>query len=297
MNEMLSEKELKEIIEQVLTEMGGKVPIRSQACETSESTEIKDIDDELFDITTIDLREQLLVPNPENKEEYLSMKTKTPARIGVWRAGPRYKTETLLRFRADHAVAMDAVFTDVSEEILEEMNLFTVKTKCKDKDEYLTRPDLGRKFNDEEINLIKEKCQMNPQVQIVVADGLSSTAIEANIRDILPVVIQGLEGYGIKVGRPFFIKYGRVPSMDVVSEVTGADVTCLFVGERPGLATGESMSAYIAYKATVGMPEARRTVVSNIHKGGTAAVEAGAHIAHIIKEMLDQKASGLDLQL
>lgn len=294
---MLSEKELKEIIEQVLTEMGGKVPIRSQACETSESTEIKDIDDELFDITTIDLREQLLVPNPENKEEYLSMKTKTPARIGVWRAGPRYKTETLLRFRADHAVAMDAVFTDVSEEILEEMNLFTVKTKCKDKDEYLTRPDLGRKFNDEEINLIKEKCQMNPQVQIVVADGLSSTAIEANIRDILPVVIQGLEGYGIKVGRPFFIKYGRVPSMDVVSEVTGADVTCLFVGERPGLATGESMSAYIAYKATVGMPEARRTVVSNIHKGGTAAVEAGAHIAHIIKEMLDQKASGLDLQL
>ncbi|MGO1712116.1 MAG: ethanolamine ammonia-lyase light chain EutC, partial [Senegalia sp. (in: firmicutes)] len=154
-----------------------------------------------------------------------------------------------------------------------------------------------RQFEDEEKNKMKENCKMNPQVQIIVADGLSSTAIEANIRDILPTLKQGLEGYGLEVGTPFFIKFGRVPSMDVVSEVIGADVTCLLVGERPGLATGESMSAYIAYKGTVGMPEARRNVVSNIHKDGTAAVEAGAHIAHIINEMIEQKTSGLDLEL
>jgi ethanolamine ammonia-lyase small subunit len=295
---MISEKELKAIVEQVLAEMKSKDldEVRKDVGKNLNKTD--DIDDnELSDISMVDMRKQLLVPNPENKEDYLKMKAKTSARIGVWRAGPRYKTETLLRFRADHAVAMDAVFTDVSEEIIAEMNLFMVKTKCKDKDEYLTRPDLGRKFDDEEIAVMKKNCKMNPQVQVIVADGLSSTAIEANIRDILPVIFQGLEGYGIKTGTPFFIKYGRVPSMDVVSEVTGADVTCLLVGERPGLATGESMSAYIAYKGTVGMPEARRTVVSNIHQGGTAAVEAGAHIAHILKEMLDQKKSGLELQL
>lgn len=295
---MISEKELRVIVEQVLSEMNGKAASPSQGKKEAQYEALNDVNDnELLDITTIDLKKQLLVPNPENKEEYLRLKAITPARIGVWRAGPRYKTETLLRFRADHAIAMDAVFTDVAEETLNEVNLFSVKTKCKDKDEYLTRPDLGRKFDDEEIAVMKEKCKMNPQVQIIVTDGLSSTAIEANIRDILPVVTQGLEGFGIKVGTPFFIKYGRVPSMDVVSEVIGADVTCLFVGERPGLATGESMSAYIAYKGTVGMPEARRTVVSNIHQGGTAAIEAGAHVAHIIKEMLNQKASGLDLEL
>ncbi|PKM57573.1 MAG: ethanolamine ammonia-lyase [Firmicutes bacterium HGW-Firmicutes-3] len=294
----MSEKELKVIVEQVLSEMKNKDFAESKKDTGTSQSEVDHIDDnELSDITMVDMRKQLLVPNPENKEDYLQMKAKTSARVGVWRAGPRYKTETLLRFRADHAVAMDAVFTDVSEEIIAEMNLFTVKTKCKDKDEYLTRPDLGRKFDDEEVAIMKEKCKMNPQVQVIVADGLSSTAIEANIRDILPVIFQGLEGYGIKAGTPFFIKYGRVPSMDVVSEVTGADITCLLVGERPGLATGESMSAYIAYKGTVGMPEARRTVVSNIHQGGTAAVEAGAHIAHILKEMLDQKKSGLELQL
>ncbi|PKM66565.1 MAG: ethanolamine ammonia-lyase [Firmicutes bacterium HGW-Firmicutes-2] len=294
----MSEKELKVIVEQVLSEMNNKDFAESKKDTGKSQSDVDHIDDnELSDITMVDMRKQLLVPNPENREDYLQMKAKTSARVGVWRAGPRYKTETLLRFRADHAVAMDAVFTDVSEEIIAEMNLFTVKTKCKDKDEYLTRPDLGRKFDDEEVAIMKEKCKMNPQVQVIVADGLSSTAVEANIRDILPVIFQGLEGYGIKAGTPFFIKYGRVPSMDVVSEVTGADITCLLVGERPGLATGESMSAYIAYKGTVGMPEARRTVVSNIHQGGTAAVEAGAHIAHILKEMLDQKKSGLELQL
>ena len=84
--------------------------------------------------------------------------------------------------------------------------------------------------------------------------------------------------------------------MDQVSELTGAEVTCVLIGERPGLITAESMSAYIAYKATVGMPEARRTVVSNIPRAGTNPAEAGAHI-EIIKIMLEKKASGTDLKL
>lgn len=295
---MLSENQLKEIVAQVVAELyQNEVKNNNDLVSENCESKVREEDYKLYDLSEIDLRTQILVPEPFNQEELMKLKAKTPARIGVWRAGPRYKTETLLRFRADHAVAMDAVFTSVSEEFLKELNLFTVQTRCKDKDEYLTRPDYGRQFQEKEIALMKEKCQMKPQVQIVVADGLSSTAIEANVRDILPVIHQGLEGYGLKVGTTFFVKFGRVPSMDVVSEVTEADVTCLLVGERPGLVTGESMSAYIAYKATVGMPEARRTVVSNIHKGGTSAVEAGAHIAHIIKEMIEQKASGLDLKL
>ena len=80
-------------------------------------------------------------------------------------------------------------------------------------------------------------------------------------------------------------------------ELLGAEVTCVLIGERPGLITAESMSAYIAYRATVGMPEARRTVLSNIHRSGTNPAEAGAHIADIIKLMLEKKASGTDLKL
>ena len=84
--------------------------------------------------------------------------------------------------------------------------------------------------------------------------------------------------------------------MDQIAELTGAEVVCMLVGERPGLVTAESMSAYLAYKPTVGMPEAKRTVVSNIHKGGTPAVEAGAYVAEIIKKILDNKKSGIDLK-
>jgi len=89
---------------------------------------------------------------------------------------------------------------------------------------------------------------------------------------------------------------GVLVFMDEISELLGADVTCILIGERPGLITAESLSAYFAYKATVGMPEARRNVVSNIHKAGTSPAEAGAHIAEMIKVMLEKKASGTDLK-
>ncbi|MBU5591908.1 ethanolamine ammonia-lyase subunit EutC [Clostridium sp. MSJ-4] len=294
---MFSENDLKKLVEQVLVEMTTKdgMNIQSEPKKNEENIAV-DENGMIPDITEVDIKSTLLVENPEDREGYLKMKKHTPARLGVGKAGARYKTETVLRFRADHAAAQDAVFTDVDEELLKEMDLEIVQTMCSSKDEFITRPDLGRKLSREELDKLKSY-KRNPQVQIYVSDGLSSKAIEANVKSILPALIQGLEGYGISVGKPFFVKLGRVGVMDVISEEFGADVTCVLIGERPGLVTAESMSAYIAYKGTVGMEESRRTVVSNIHSGGTPAVEAGAYIADIIKLMLEKKASGLDLKL
>ncbi|MFW5961371.1 MAG: ethanolamine ammonia-lyase subunit EutC [bacterium] len=297
---MVSEKELRDIVKDVLEELGGESLKQTEKVEKEVQAAVSEteIDNrEISDITEVDLKKEMLIPNPDNEKAFLNLKEKTSARLGVWRAGPRYKTQTLLRFRADHAAAMDAVFTDVSNDIIKEMELFKVKTKCRDKDEFLTRPDLGRQFTDESLAEIREKCKSKPKVQLYVADGLSSTAIEANLRDIFPAIKQGLDGHKIEMGTPFFVKYGRVGSMDAISECLEADVCCVLIGERPGLATAESMSCYMAYRAEVGMPEARRTVISNIHSGGTPAVEAGAHIADVIKAMLEQKASGLDLDV
>ncbi|MHD0313303.1 ethanolamine ammonia-lyase subunit EutC [Fusobacterium varium] len=286
---MVSEKDLKEIISQVLKEMGTENKVREKEAEQTES--------DLQDITKIDLRDVIELKNPANKAELMKYKKKTPARIGISRAGTRYTTNTMLRFRADHASAVDAVYTDVSEEFLNANNLFTIQTKCHSKDEYMTRPDLGRRLSEESITILKEKAKKSPKVEIFVSDGLSSTAIEANVEDTLPAIINGLKSYGIEAGTPFFLKYGRVGAADEVSEILDAEVTCVLIGERPGLATSESMSAYITYKGYVGIPESKRTVVSNIHKNGTPASEAGAHIAHIIKKILDAKASGQDLKL
>lgn len=299
----MDELNLKEMIKSILNEMVDEVSpvINGSTTKTTvdimQSAKPQKVEEGFIpDITEVDIRNQFLVPDPVDKEGYLKMKSYTPARLGLWRAGTRYMTEPSLRFRADHAAAQDAVFSYVSEDLIKELGFLEVATECKDKDEYITRPDLGRKFSNEAINRIKEAVKPNQKVQVIVGDGLSSAAIEANIRDVLPSLRQGLKMFGLDFGEVVFIKHCRVPAMDQIGEATGADVVCLLIGERPGLVTSESMSAYIAYKPTIGMPEARRTVVSNIHRQGTPAVEAGAYIAEIIKIMLDNKASGLDLK-
>ncbi|HBG8548899.1 TPA: ethanolamine ammonia-lyase subunit EutC [Clostridioides difficile] len=293
----MNEKDLKALVEQLVGQMVGELDTNVVSETIKKATEVV-VDNNacIDDITEVDIRKQLLVKNPKDAEAYLDMKAKTPARLGIGRVGTRYKTETVLRFRADHAAAQDAVFSYVDEEFIKENNMFAVETLCKDKDEYLTRPDLGRKFSPETINNIKSKFGTNQKVLILVGDGLSSAAIEANLKDCVPAIKQGLKMYGIDSSEILFVKHCRVGAMDHLGEELGCEVICMLVGERPGLVTAESMSAYIAYKPYIGMAEAKRTVISNIHKGGTTAVEAGAHIAELIKTMLDKKASGIDLK-
>ncbi len=237
-----------------------------------------------------------LLEHPEDADALRRMMGRTTARIGVGRAGPRLKTKTLLTLRADHAAARDAVFLDVDPALIERLKLFPVTTRCTDKNNFLTRPDLGRTFDEETQQKIVQGCLAHPDVQLIVSDGLSSAAINANAERILPVVTEGLKSRGLTIGTTIFVKYGRVAAQDQISELLDAKVVCSFIGERPGLATAESMSAYIAYRAAVGMPEARRTVVSNIHKNGVPAVEAGAYIVDLLAMILEKQASGVDLK-
>jgi len=247
------------------------------------------------DIVSPEAKAQILIQAPTDPEALGRMKKRTSARIGVGASGPRLNTQTLLALRADHAKARDAVFADVNQPLLDKLGLFTVQTMCEDKNTYITRPDLGRRLSPEAVSTLKEKCVPNPDVQIYAADGLSSTAIEANLERILPVITDALQQKGISVGTPFFMRFGRVAAEDQVSDVLHPKVVCVLIGERPGLATAESMSAYIVYDAHTGIPESKRTVVSNIHKNGLAAVEAGAYIADVISEILKQQKSGVEL--
>lgn len=247
------------------------------------------------DIASAECKPKPLLDDPMDPEALERMIKRTTARIGVGKVGPRLKTQTLLALRADHAQARDAVMKDVDPKILEDAGLFSVQTLCEDKNAFITRPDLGRQLSPEAVQTLKQRCIKNPDVQIYISDGLSSTAVEANMNKILPVITEALQSKGLKVGTPFYLRFGRVGAQEHIAETLGAKVVCVLLGERPGLATAESMSAYITYNAYVGMPESKRTVVSNIHRNGTAAVEAGAYIAEVIAKILEQKASGVDL--
>ncbi|WP_415525005.1 ethanolamine ammonia-lyase subunit EutC [Clostridium sp.] len=237
------------------------------------------------------------IDNPLDEEMCIRLKESTTARVCVGRAGTRFKTNTLLKFRADHAVAMDAVWSTVDEKLIDELKFFKVQTLVKDKEEYITRPDFGRAFSEETIECIKKNCVHFPQVQIIAGDGLSSTAINANLKDIYSIILDGLNAKGYKVGTPIFVKFARVATMDKISEALNAQVTIILIGERPGLATGESMSCYMAYEASTKKPESQRTVISNIHRNGTPPVEAGAQIVHLVEVMMKEKTSGVDLKI
>lgn len=284
---MLNEKLIARIVEEVIARLeAGEAAGSGEtgACEACR------------DITAKACRDITMLDHPQDAEALARMKKKTTARIGVGRAGPRLNTRTMLTLRADHAKARDAVFLDVPGELIEKLGLFTVQTKCAEKNQFLTRPDLGRQLSEEGARAVKERCAPNPDVQVFLADGLSSTAVEANAETILGLLLDALKDRGLTVGTPFFVRFGRVAVEDQVAELVGAKVVCVLIGERPGLGSAESMSAYIAYNARVGMPEARRTVVSNIHKDGISAAEAGAYIAELIEKIYHAKASGVELQ-
>jgi ethanolamine ammonia-lyase small subunit len=106
----------------------------------------------------------------------------------------------------------------------------------------------------------------------------------------------GLKARGIDVGKVLFVRYCRVGAGDAVGDVTGCELVCMLVGERPGLVTDKSMSAYLTYKPRTGVSESARTVISNIHAQGTPAAEAGAHIAELIETILRRKVSGVALR-
>ena len=253
--------------------------------------------EEQTDLAKLDLRQLYLVEQPANREEFLRLKGRTPARLGSGRAGPRYKTLTMLRFRADHAAAQDAVFSQVPEDFPVRHGLTALQTRCRDKEEYLTRPDLGRCFDAENQAIIRRSVSAPPRVQLVVGDGLSSAAITANAMDCIAAIRDGLKAQGIDTQPPLFVRYCRVGAGDAIGDVTGCELVCMLVGERPGLVTDKSMSAYITYQPRTGVSESSRTVVSNIHSQGTPAVEAGAHVAELIRRILQKKVSGVGLHL
>ncbi|KOP80737.1 ethanolamine ammonia-lyase [Lysinibacillus sp. FJAT-14745] len=233
------------------------------------------------------------VEKPHNAASIEWAQSITPARIGIGRTGTRMLTTSYLQFLIDHAAAQDAVLKDVSDDFLQHMDLHKLETKASDMKTYLMDLDAGRKLSDESIKYLEKSGDKGKNVQIIVCDGLSSSAVEANVVDLLPALIQGLKLKNISVAKPFFIKRGRVWVQDEVAALVNCDLVISLIGERPGLNTDESLSAYMIYRPTEKTVEADRTVISNIHKDGLTSVEAGAYLSDLIEQMLLAKCSGV----
>jgi ethanolamine ammonia-lyase small subunit len=219
----------------------------------------------------------------------------TPARVAVGRTGPRYKTNTMLRFRADHAAAKDAVMSEVDSELLKQLGMFEVTSKAPDKPTFLQRPDLGRALSEEARAEIGKRIGRAPTLVLIYGDGLSAAALNQHLAEFHGALVPALAARGISHAPAFFVRRSRVKIMDEIARLCGAQAAAFICGERPGLGFADSMSAYFIYQPAAGATDADREVISNINPRGRPPAEAAGDLAASIERILRAKKSGVVL--
>jgi ethanolamine ammonia-lyase small subunit len=226
----------------------------------------------------------------------------TPARVALGRAGASLPTEALLDFTLDHARARDAVHAafDAAGTIsaLNDLGLAPVAvcSRARDRTEYLRRPDLGRTLDQASQHLLADRNGGPCRLAIVVADGLSPTAVNTHALQVVRGLVPRLAADGIEIGRAVVATGARVALGDEIGAILGARMVVMLIGERPGLSASDSLGAYLTFAPRVGRTDAERNCVSNIHGAGLGHDDAAVRIAWLIREGLNREVTGVALK-
>ncbi len=221
----------------------------------------------------------------------------TTALLGIGHVGTRYATDVVLQFQAELAVAHQAVATELPDGWAEQHGLIPVRSRVADHREFLLRPDLGRRLDDASVARLEQKALKDVDVQIVLADGLSAVACEGAGMALVEALERGCLARGLRVGSRVGARFARVWLEDEIGQIARAKVSAILLGERPGLGTGDGLSAYLVYDPRVGKVDGDRNMMSNIHARGTPPAEAGDRLAALAAAMIAQRTSGVDLDL
>ncbi|WP_051661373.1 ethanolamine ammonia-lyase subunit EutC [Bosea sp. 117] len=226
----------------------------------------------------------------------------TPARIALGRAGAGLPTREVLRFSLAHAQARDAVHTPFDAEAVAEgiagLGLATlqVSSAAPARDAYLRRPDLGRRLADESRALLRETGRGPVDLAIVVADGLSSTAVHVQAVPFLAALKPRIAQAGWSVAPVVIAREARVALGDEVGEVLKAKAVALLVGERPGLSSPDSLGLYLTFDPKVGRTDAERNCISNVRGEGLSHDLAAFKLAWLIGEAFRRQLTGVNLK-
>jgi len=227
----------------------------------------------------------------------------TPARLAVGRAGSLPPTAAWLAFQRDHAAAQDAVWSVWSNDFLARLRaagFVVVASTAPDRATYVRRPPLGRAIGLETLDAIRRASPpgdgASPRIQLVLSDGLSARAAEAHFERLHAGLHRHLATLGT-LAVPIAVTNGRVAVADAIGAVVGATLVVHVIGERPGLASPDSLGCYLTWKPGPGTTDADRKCISNIRPAGLAPDEAGATIAGVCRRILDAGTSGTALVL
>ncbi len=221
----------------------------------------------------------------------------TTALLGIGHVGTRYATDVVLQFQAELAVAHEAVAAELPADWAQQNRLIGLRSRVQDHREFLLRPDLGRRLDDESLARWKQAGKQGVDVQPILADGLSAVACMQSGLALLASFTKACQARGLTVGVPVVARYARVWLEDEIGAVVGAKVAAILLGERPGLGTGDGLSAYLVHDPKIGNTDGNRNMMSNIHARGTVPAVAGERLAVLARAMVDQRRSGVELDL
>ena len=228
----------------------------------------------------------------------------TTARIGIGRTGGSQRTSSILDFRLAHARARDAVWaTFKPERIAEKLNAAGLEcallhTKVSDKQTYLMNPELGRQLDDASKARLRELSAKlgKRDFVVVISDGLSATAANAHAANTALALLKNLPKENWSTYPVFIVPFARVKIQDAINEILRARHTIILVGERPGLGSPDSLSAYFTYKPKWSSVESDRNCVSNIRPMGLPIDIAAKKLALLLEESRRRGISGTSLK-
>lgn len=240
---------------------------------------------------------RVYTPRPEKSAFAAEAARHTTALVGIGHVGTRYATDVVLQFQAELAITHTAVGAELPDEWATQHGFVLVRSRVTSHREFLLRPDLGRRLDEASLQAVRSRCQRNVDVQIVVADGLSAVACVQTGKVLYDAVAKACAARGLSVGTPIAARFARVWLEDEIGQEVGAKVAMILLGERPGLGTGDGLSAYVVFDPKVGNTDGHRNMISNIHMRGTPPEEAAQRLAALAQAMILQRCSGVTLDL
>ena len=226
----------------------------------------------------------------------------TPARIALGACGSSLPTAEVLKLGVAHAQARDAVHQPMAlasmQQSLQALGaaVVCVRSMASDRQTYLRRPDWGRVLSADSVQALSGHDAAPCDVVCVVADGLSSTAVQRYAAALLAVLLPALRQRGLRTGPVVLAEQARVALGDPVAQALGAQLVLVLIGERPGLSASDSMGAYLTWNPQPGMADAGRNCVSNIRDAGLPVERAAAKLLWLIAQAWERQLTGIDLK-
>lgn len=235
------------------------------------------------------------------RELWSSLRKVTAARIGLERSGASIATQPLLESSLAHARARDAVHELVDESRLCDEAaalappVLLVDSAARDRRSYLMRPDLGRRLS-RDASAVLAPHAGDYDLVAVIADGLSARAVQCHALPVLAAALPALHAEGWRVAPLVLVRQGRVAVGDAVAAQLRASAVAVLIGERPGLSSPDSMSAYLTWRPNPQTTDADRNCISNIRPEGVSYAEAAFRLAFLLRKMRERGSSGVSLK-